>query len=101
MMYHMVSRKTKARKAKIIIAMERGAAEIIMKSITPEIDNLPRSTAKIAANREGLVLSVTADDTAALRAALNSYLRWIKVASDVQLVGRRAAQAPENVHQKQ
>jgi len=33
--------------------------------------------------REGVVLTIEARDLSALRAALNSYLRWIRIVRDI------------------
>jgi len=53
--------------------------EIIAKSLEPEIREpvTPRSRATIENKSKFLVLRVEADDTIALRSALNAYLRWI------------------------
>ena len=77
------------RTAVVEIPMERHDAEIILKAISPEKDDLPRATVALCAGPGGLTLKVTAEDTVALRAALNSYLRWIKVAAEVNKVGTR------------
>jgi tRNA threonylcarbamoyladenosine modification (KEOPS) complex Pcc1 subunit len=47
--------------------------------LTPEIQRQvgTRSKATLATEEEVLVLVVEAEDTVALRAALNAYLRWI------------------------
>jgi KEOPS complex subunit Pcc1 len=62
-------------------------AEQIYRALEPELSDEvnPRSTTRC--RLEGtttLVLEVGADDTAALRAALNMYLRLINVADEVQ-----------------
>lgn len=58
--------------------MERG--RIILEALRPEVENPPadRSRADMALGEGGwLLLYISATDTSALRAALNSYLRWI------------------------
>jgi tRNA threonylcarbamoyladenosine modification (KEOPS) complex Pcc1 subunit len=60
-------------------------AEAVLKSLTPE-KTLPKSSkCKVVLSRRKsvLCLQVEADDTAALRAALNSFLRWTIVARDM------------------
>jgi KEOPS complex subunit Pcc1 len=62
-------------------------AEQIYRALQPELSDEvnPRSTTRC--RLEGtrtLVLQVTAEDTAALRAALNMYLRLVNVADEVQ-----------------
>ena len=42
-----------------------------------------RSTAKVALEGQFLVLHAVAEDTVALRAALNAYLRWVNSAVSV------------------
>jgi KEOPS complex subunit Pcc1 len=66
------------------LTLDSPAAAAIYGSISPEAGReIPRT--KISASRRGqeVVLTVEATDLAALRAALNSYLRWIKVAEDM------------------
>jgi len=43
---------------------------------------------KITKRKNVLCLEVEAEDTAALRAALNSFLRWASVARDMVEIGR-------------
>ena len=53
---------------------------IIVEAIRPELDESLsyRSNVKLTIESEGkIVLNISAVDTSALRAALNSYLRWI------------------------
>ena len=54
-------------------------------ALTPEINRQVgvRSKAELKADGLVLVLDVEADDTGALRAALNAYLRWINSAMNV------------------
>ena len=53
--------------------------EIVFKALKPEVDKpaTMRSKAKLVKEDNFLVLEVEANDTVALRAALNAYLRWI------------------------
>lgn len=65
-------------------------ARAIHSSLKPE-ELLPESTrcrASVARRKNVLCLEVDARDTAALRAALNSFLRWTIVARDVIKAGR-------------
>jgi len=65
-------------------------ARAIYSSIKPE-ELLPESArcrASIARRKNVLCLEIDAKDTAALRAALNSFLRWTIVARDVIKAGR-------------
>jgi len=57
----------------------------ILNSLAPETRMPITTRAKVVLDSEGnfLVLRVQAKDTVALRAALNSYLRWIMCAAKV------------------
>jgi tRNA threonylcarbamoyladenosine modification (KEOPS) complex Pcc1 subunit len=65
-------------------------ARAIHSSLKPE-EILPGSTrckASVTRRKNVLCLEIDARDTAALRAALNSFLRWTIVARDVIKAGR-------------
>jgi tRNA threonylcarbamoyladenosine modification (KEOPS) complex Pcc1 subunit len=57
----------------------------LMHALTPEINKqiTTRSKTTLTKEHQFLVLNVEANDTIALRAALNSYLRWINSATSV------------------
>jgi tRNA threonylcarbamoyladenosine modification (KEOPS) complex Pcc1 subunit len=57
----------------------------LIDALTPEIKKHIGTRSQVALTRDTqfLVLSVKAKDTAALRAALNTYLRWINSALNV------------------
>ena len=64
-------------------------ANVIFASLKPE-ELLPKAAkcrAKISKRKNVLCLEVEAEDTAALRAALNSFLRWASVARDMVKTG--------------
>jgi len=50
----------------------------------PEVGTSRRFTARISVEGRKLVVEVDADDLSALRAALNSYLRWIALIEKLQ-----------------
>ncbi|MEM0445392.1 MAG: KEOPS complex subunit Pcc1 [Nitrososphaerota archaeon] len=54
-------------------------AETILKAIAPELESLPtrRVKAAISCLEDGLILTLEAEDLVALRAGLNTFLRWI------------------------
>lgn len=60
-------------------------SEVASKSILPEIVSGPSVNYRGKLKRDGdiIKLEVEAEDTVALRAALNSYLRWLKVVYDI------------------
>ncbi len=53
--------------------------DAILKALTPELQRQIGTRSKATLFEEGyaLVLNVEAEDTNALRAALNAYLRWV------------------------
>lgn len=53
--------------------------DVVFGALMPEVEKPASGRVKIMLERDGLglVLKVEAKDTVALRAALNSYLRWI------------------------
>ena len=57
---------------------------IVLEALGPETKISPSSRSKVQAAGEGsrLTLIFEARETSALRAALNSYLRWIAVIND-------------------
>jgi tRNA threonylcarbamoyladenosine modification (KEOPS) complex Pcc1 subunit len=62
--------------------------KIVLSALQPETKTPPsfRSKVKVEGAGTTLTLSFEASDTSALRAALNSYLRWINVVNDSCLV---------------
>ncbi len=59
--------------------------ESIFKALEPETRTKMTTRSKVKVTKEGdcLKLSFEASDTSALRAAMNSYLRWILLTRDV------------------
>ncbi len=70
----------KQAEAKILIEAPRGAVDIIIKALEPELESgiSDRSNVLIKASEKGLVIEVSANDVIALRAAVNSYLYWVQ-----------------------
>ena len=66
------------------IRVEGDDAAILRKALAPEAGReIPGTTVRVSGRGRSLVLRIEAEDTGALRAALNSYLRWADVASGV------------------
>lgn len=62
-------------------------ADVIEAALRPELgDEVPGSRASMRREGLALVIEIEAEDPGALRAALNSYLRWTQTAIDVQRV---------------
>ena len=66
-------------------------AEVVSRALSPELTESIQRTKVDVTTREGeVVIGVEAEDLAALRAALNSYIRWGNVAEETaEEVGRR------------
>jgi len=59
-------------------------AEIIAHSLIPELKkNIPHTTIEMKKDRTTLTLTIKANQTNSLRAACNSYIRWIQTALSV------------------
>ncbi|MDD4307251.1 MAG: KEOPS complex subunit Pcc1 [Thermoplasmata archaeon] len=70
--------------AEVRIQAQSGAG-ILAKALGPESrDEISRTEMEIAEEQGDLVIRITADDIVSLRAALNSYLRWTKLALDTK-----------------
>ena len=60
-------------------------AKIVSESLNPEIKNkIPKTTVKVNLSDKTFTLEITAEDISSLRAACNSYLRWINTALNVK-----------------
>jgi len=71
--------------AKILVEAPRGAVDILIKALRPELESgiSDRSKVLIEASELGLGIKVSADDVTALRAAVNSYLYWVQGLMDI------------------
>ena len=60
-------------------------AALIAKSLSPEIQQkIPKTDVKITLLDNTLLLDIRSNDVSSLRAACNSYLRWINTAISVK-----------------
>ena len=60
-------------------------ARIIFESINPEIKNrIPKTEVNISLSDEVFNLEIKSKDISSLRAAINSYLKWINIAYNVK-----------------
>ena len=60
-------------------------ARIVYKSLNPEIKNkIPKTDVKINLTDKSFNMVIEAKDISSLRAACNSYLRWINTALNVK-----------------
>lgn len=59
--------------------------EIIFKSVEPEArKKIPRTAVGMRKAGNKMILEISSDDTSSLRAACNSFLRWIETARSVR-----------------
>lgn len=65
--------------AEVRIELSDDLIDIIIRALKPEIDSpsSERSSTEILVDKKSIVIRIVASDTTALRASLNSYLRWI------------------------
>ena len=60
-------------------------ARVVAKSLDPEIKHkIPKTNVKVSLDGKEFSLEIQAGDVSSLRAACNSYLRWINTALDVK-----------------
>lgn len=68
-----------------LILSSESRSQIIFHAIKPETEITLTSRSKVQVNREGesLTLIIEAADTSALRASINSYLRFISLTKNI------------------
>jgi len=60
-------------------------ASVIARSLSPEIKHkIPKSTVVFSIEKKKLTVTIESEDISSLRAACNSYLRWIQTALAVK-----------------
>jgi len=60
-------------------------AEVILHALSPEASQkIPKSETELSVKGTTLTLRIGAEDLSSLRAACNSYLRWIQTTMSVQ-----------------
>lgn len=60
-------------------------AQIILRSLEPEIEGSPsdRTSVKMNVHKNTLKINIKSQDSTSLRASVNSYLRWIKLSNEI------------------
>ena len=75
-------------KASTIISLHfpsKKRLEMVLKALKPEIERhqfMRRSKVNVSNRQKSLILNFEAEDASALRASINSYLRWIMLIND-------------------
>ena len=60
-------------------------ANVILSVLSPEIGReLPRTDTNITRDNDTVIISVEAKDVSAMRAAMNSYLGWIRITENIK-----------------
>jgi len=74
------------RKANFVLVFDsEEEARIVAESLSPEIKHrIPKTKVEVSLSNKTFSLELEAKDVSSLRAACNSYLRWIKTALDVK-----------------
>ncbi len=72
------------------VTLEAGPdAAAMLQALSPEAGReVPRTRTKLSLDGQNVVIDVDADDAGALRAALNSYLRWAALALDASKLAK-------------
>ena len=72
--------------AEIEVEAPYETVKVLSMSIQPEVDSSISERSKVILSHTGgsIRIKVIADDTAALRAAINSYLRWVQAIIDIK-----------------
>ena len=80
-----LARSEGIRHAEIDIQLSNDESKIVFGALSPEtVRKIPRTDTSVLLTDHGVKLVIDAQDTSSLRAAINSYLRWLRVATDVQ-----------------
>ncbi|MDI6707913.1 MAG: KEOPS complex subunit Pcc1 [Candidatus Thermoplasmatota archaeon] len=67
--------------ANFVLELDNNKAQILRQALIPEgRREIPRTKIEIKAEKNKFLVRIEAHDTSALRAAINSYLRWIECA---------------------
>jgi len=60
-------------------------ANVILSVLSPEIGReLPRTDTNITRDNDTVTITVKAKDVSAMRAAMNSYLGWIRITENIK-----------------
>ena len=67
------------------ISLEGPGASVVRQALSPEAGrDVPKARVAVSGTATRVTITIDADDTGALRAAVNSYLRWSDVAARVR-----------------
>ena len=65
------------------LSLETSHARVVSGALTPELtERIPRTRVMVESDDRHVLVKIEADDHNSLRAALNSYIRWMSVAEE-------------------
>ncbi len=65
------------------LSLETSHAKIVSGALSPELtERIPRTRVMVESDDRHVLVKIEADDHNSLRAALNSYIRWMNVAEE-------------------
>ncbi len=68
-----------------ILTLEGPEAAVVLQALSPEAGrDVPGARVSVSGSARKVTIRIDAEDTGALRAAVNSYLRWSDVAARVR-----------------
>ncbi len=77
-------------KSATIFIKKSHVTDVVAKALHPEtVREISRTKVEIEEDDSSYKINITAKDTSSLRAALNSYLRWMKVTEDTYMEIRK------------
>ncbi len=72
--------------AVITLSKEGKIGDVVVQSLLPETNReIPRTEIELREDESAIYLEIHARDVNALRAAINSYLRWMRISIDTYL----------------
>lgn len=76
--------------ADLFFDLDPARADALARALSPETDRseVPKTRASVRVEPGGLRVAIEADDLSAMRAALNSWLRWVDAAQKAAHIGR-------------
>lgn len=70
---------------RLTIRLDGPETAVVRQALAPEAGrDVPHARVRVTGSSRSLTIAIEAEDTGALRAAANSYLRWADVASRVR-----------------
>ena len=69
--------------SKAELSLETSHARVVSGALSPELtERIPRTRVMVESDDRHVLVKIEADDHNSLRAALNSYIRWMNIAEE-------------------